>query len=83
MSRATLDTARSFDFSPTRLSLSLAGFPKTIRLNLLNAKCGPNPSELGSLVWALSLSLAATQEIDVSFSSFGYLDVSVPRVPPA
>ena len=83
MSRATLDTARSFDFSPTRLSLSLAGFPKTIRLNLLNAKCGPNPRELGSLVWALSLSLAATQEIDVSFSSFGYLDVSVPRVPPA
>ena len=33
------------------------------------------------MVWALSLSLAATQEIDVSFSSSGYLDVSVPRVP--
>ena len=32
-------------------------------------------------VWPLSLSLAATQEIDLSFSSFGYLDVSVPRVP--
>ena len=32
-------------------------------------------------VWALSLSLAATQEIDVSFFSSGYLDVSVPRVP--
>ena len=32
-------------------------------------------------VWPLSLSLAATQEIDVSFSSSGYLDVSVPRVP--
>ena len=32
-------------------------------------------------VWALSLSLAATKEIDVSFSSSGYLDVSVPRVP--
>ena len=32
-------------------------------------------------VSALSLSLAATQEIDVSFSSSGYLDVSVPRVP--
>ena len=31
-------------------------------------------------VWPLSLSLAATQEIDVSFSSSGYLDVSVPRV---
>ena len=32
-------------------------------------------------VWALSLSLAATNEIDVSFSSSGYLDVSVHRVP--
>ena len=34
-------------------------------------------------VWALSISLAATLEIDVSFSSSGYLDVSVHRVPPA
>ena len=33
------------------------------------------------LVWALSLSLAATKEIDFSFSSYGYLDGSVPRVP--
>ena len=32
-------------------------------------------------VWPLSISLAATLEIDVSFSSSGYLDVSVPRVP--
>ena len=31
-------------------------------------------------VWPLSLSLAATSEIDFSFSSSGYLDVSVPRV---
>ena len=31
-------------------------------------------------VWALSLSLAATQEIDVSFFSSSYLDVSVQRV---
>ena len=32
-------------------------------------------------VWALSISLAATLEIDVSFFSSGYLDVSVHRVP--
>ena len=32
-------------------------------------------------VWALPLSLAATHRIDVSFSSSGYLDVSVHRVP--
>ena len=33
------------------------------------------------LVWALAISLAATLAIDVSFSSSGYLDVSVHRVP--
>ena len=32
-------------------------------------------------VWADPRSLAATYGIDVSFSSSGYLDVSVPRVP--
>ena len=32
-------------------------------------------------VWALPFSLAATNRIDVSFSSSGYLDVSVHRVP--
>ena len=32
-------------------------------------------------VWALPGSLAATSGIDVSFSSSGYLDVSVHRVP--
>ena len=41
----------------------------------------PYPRCARTLVWALSLSLAATKEIDVSFSSSGYLDVSVPRVP--
>ena len=41
----------------------------------------PQPRRARTPVWALSLSLAATQEIDVSFSSSGYLDVSVPRVP--
>ena len=34
-------------------------------------------------VWPLSISLAATLEIDFSFSSSGYLDVSVHRVPSA
>ena len=32
-------------------------------------------------VWALSISLAATNRIDVSFSSSPYLDVSVQEVP--
>ena len=39
------------------------------------------PRHARTPVWPLSISLAATLEIDVSFSSSGYLDVSVPRVP--
>ena len=39
------------------------------------------PLDARTQVWALSLSLAATHKIDVSFSSSGYLDVSVHRVP--
>ena len=40
------------------------------------------PHGARTMVWALSISLAATLEIDkFSFSSSGYLDVSVPRVP--
>ena len=39
------------------------------------------PRSARTPVWPLSISLAATLEIDVSFSSSGYLDVSVPRVP--
>ena len=33
------------------------------------------------MVWPLSRSLAATRKIVFTFSSYGYLDVSVPRVP--
>ena len=38
------------------------------------------PNILLYSVWPLSLSLAATKKIDVSFSSSAYLDVSVQRV---
>ena len=36
-----------------------------------------NPEVLGTPVWPVPRSLAATQGLDVSFSSWGYLDVSV------
>ena len=39
------------------------------------------PRDARITVWALPRSLAATYGIDVSFSSSGYLDVSVHRVP--
>jgi hypothetical protein len=42
---------------------------------------GPTtPQRKTSAVWAISRSLAATEEIDFSFFSCGYLDVSVHRV---
>ena len=39
------------------------------------------PRSARTTVWPLSLSLAATHKIDVSFSSSPYLDVSVQAVP--
>ena len=57
---------RSFQYRSARLGLAL---------------CGPKPHGARTMVWALPRSLAATYGIDVSFSSSGYLDVSVPRVP--
>ena len=46
-----------------------------------NSGGGPyNPAVETTTVWAISLSLAATEEIDFSFYSTGYLDVSVHRV---
>ena len=39
------------------------------------------PRSARTPVWALSISLAATLKIEFSFSSSGYLDVSVHRVP--
>ena len=48
------------------------------------AYAGPTtPNGRNHSVWALPISLAATLGIDVSFSSSGYLDVSVHRVPSA
>ena len=41
------------------------------------------PHGARTMVWPLSISLAATLKIDFSFSSSGYLDVSVDRVPSA
>ncbi len=81
MSRGTLDPALSTRLSLTGLSPSLAGFPKTILLGSSNQFRGPNPGMTRIPVWAPPISLAATLEITVVFSSSGYLDVSVHRVP--
>ena len=65
MSRCTLDPALLHAVSLTGLSPSMAGFPKTILLQRLVNSAVRTPA----------------CSIDVSFSSSGYLDVSVHRVP--
>ena len=68
----------SFPFSyrafPLRQLLNLSA-----RITESIMRCEPRCAR--TTVWPLSISLAATLEIDVSFSSSGYLDVSVHRVP--
>ena len=55
-------------------------FPKRFRYYDLSF-CSPLPRSARTSVWAPSVSLAATTEITFVFSSSGYLDVSVRRVP--
>ena len=48
---------------------------------IVESRMQSEPRNARISVWPLSISLAATLEIDVSFFSSGYLDVSVHRVP--
>ena len=73
-------SCRCLKISRTGLSPSLAGFPNSILLSA-DSLMQSEPRSARTPVWPLSISLAATLEIDVSFSSSGYLDVSVHRVP--
>ena len=81
MSRCTLDTAMFIYLSLTGLSPSPAGFPKTILLNLLNQLCGPNPRMHAPWFGLFRFRSPLLTESHVVFSSSGYLDVSVHRVP--
>ena len=65
------------DFHPLR-----SGFPTNSANRLQWIIQSATPVVFLHPVWPLSLSLAATQKIDVSFSSSAYLDVSVQRVSP-
>ncbi len=83
MTRPTQDTSRRL----TRFiygAITLCG--RAFQLFLLQVNfltpCEKSYNPGGKIppVWAISLSLAATYEIDFSFSSYRYLDVSVPCV---
>lgn len=82
MSRGTLDTrpvALNFAYGVITLFDPVFQQCSTIEIDLY---AGPQPrSPEGHRFGLHSLSLAATKEIDVSFFSSGYLDVSVHRVP--
>ena len=81
MSRPTLDTALSVRLSLTGLSPSPAGFPKAVLLDFLNQVCGPNPGMHAFRFGLFRVRSPLLTESIVSFSSSGYLDVSVHRVP--
>ena len=71
----------STHLSLTGLSPSLAGFPKTVLLNSLNQFRGPNPSMHARWFGLFRFRSPLLTESHVVFSSSGYLDVSVRRVP--
>ena len=70
-----------------RLSFAYGAFTLSGRLSqnlsarIVESFMRSEPRNARISVWPLSISLAATLEIDFSFSSSGYLDVSVHRVP--
>ena len=77
-------------YSGSRLACSRFGYGSFTPSGWLSQNHSPTvtgsimrsePQHARTLVWALPVSLAATPGIDVSFSSSGYLDVSVHRVP--
>ena len=67
--------------SLTRLSLSLVPLSRSFRSAIVRCRRPTTPRVRRLAVWPLSFSLATTKEIEFSFFSSGYLDVSLPRVP--
>ena len=70
----------ALDFVYGTVTLFGVTVQKASTINYGSIMRSTTPRVLLPLVWPLSLSLAATQKIDVSFSSSAYLDVSVQRV---
>ncbi len=67
--------------SPTGLSPSLARLSIRFGSAIVRYRLPSTPCVRRLTVWPLSSSLATTKEIEFSFFSSGYLDVSLPRVP--
>ena len=67
--------------SPTGLSPSLARLSIRFGSAIVRYRLPSTPCVRRLTVWPLPSSLATTKEIEFSFFSSGYLDVSLPRVP--
>ena len=80
MSRPTQDTRPTPLISDTRLSLSMVCLPKHFSYQLCLYASPTTPLQKPGTVWAIPLSLAATNGVSFDFLSSGYLDVSVPQV---
>ena len=70
----------SFPFAYGAFTLS-GRLSQNLSARIAESMMRSEPQRARTLVWPLSRSLAATYEIDVSFSSSPYLDVSVQAVP--
>ena len=81
MSVDTLDPDYYLTVSPTRLSLSLVGFPTPFDYGLMYVVSVLTPKLFLISVWPLPISLATTFGISFDFFSSPYLDVSVQEVP--
>ena len=81
MSRGTLDTAMLLQVSLTGLSPSLAGLSRTVLLPSVNHVRSPNPDMHARRFGLFRFRSPLLPKSLVVFSSSGYLDVSVHRVP--
>ena len=81
VSADTLDTARLPKLFAYKTVTFCGRLFHTVRLSLVRHIAVRTPRVLLLSVWPLPFSLATTHGISFDFSSSGYLDVSVPRVP--
>ena len=74
--------SRCVNFSFAYGAFTLSGrLSQNLSARIVESIMRSEPRDARISVWPLSISLAATLEIEFSFSSSGYLDVSVHRVP--
>ena len=83
ISRVPRYSGTSYLSSPslTGLSPSLELLSRSFRSAIVRCRSPSTPCVRRPTVWPLPSSLATTKEIEFSFFSSGYLDVSLPRVP--